>query len=548
MSGSNVGDWSVGVGVNATWDLIKAIYSKIKSDLDRQISSQQPDFEFDWLDKIINNTLDILAGAGTNRISQLSNVLHQWLVNVPDEFLRQDVRRWLESSAVRRDAKSLMAQLLSGENIDELKTSLVRSFCEHTESSVVTGDMVVRIVIKFIGDTIEGSISDGERVLLAKAQSTHAAVQVVHESIIQLEQRLMEKIVALPVQGGQVPSLDDQRLLRAFRISQKAEGFLRDHFRAHGNGLGELLRSVSVKVRNFDPSLAIALEKFAPVRNLLIHEQRPPISAPEIEHLLDEVDTILQRHLPRPPAETSLALPSRQWFVSGDGFGEFTSISEALSHSAAGDHIFILPGSYHEKVCIEKTVFLFGKGESAGEVIITTNEDLLEIGARDVVVSNLTFETQHPHAFGAVLLPGSDRIVVSQCGFAVPKGEGLVALHATGVTISECRFEHCRVGVRLDSNAVVTQCTFAQNDHGLLVRSQAVSTIEKCSFRGNQIDLELQDGASTQVHDNEFQAGSYAIVAEGQPTGRIFSNRFSGYDPDSRLIRMHDAQALVFDE
>jgi hypothetical protein len=540
----DLGEWRLGVGVNMSWDLIKTVYSKLKTDFDRRISIEEREFEFDWLGKIIDNTLDILAGAGENFISQTANVLHQWLVNVPDEFLRENVRAWLQDRAVRENAKVLMVRLLSGENIDELKTSLVQSYCQHTADSATVGDSAVRIVIKFIGNTIEGSISDGERVLLAKAQSTHSAVREVHESIIDLRQRLS----AIPLQGGQYTSSDDQRLVRAFRLSQKAECFLRVRFKARGNGLGELLHGVSLNVRNFDLGLATTLSRFAPIRNVLMHEERPSISTAEVDRLLDEVETVLSRHLVQPPAKTSLSLPSRQWFVSADGLGEFTTISEALSHAARGDQIFILPGSYQELVSVDKPVSLIGKGESADDVIITADDDILEVGASEVVVTNLTFKTQRQHAFGVVLLPGMDRVVISQCGFAVPNGEGLAALHATGITLNDCRFEQCRVAARLDSNAIVSQCSFVQNSHGLLVRAEAASAIEKCSFKANLFDIEIRGNASVQIHDSEFQAGSYAIVAVGQPTGRIFSNRFNGYEPDSRLIKMDGATGLVFEE
>src|SRR6266849_304384 len=108
MSGFSVDEWKLGVGVNVTWDLIKSVYSRIKSDFDRRISPQDQEFAFDWLDTIVASAMDILAGTGTNRISKANNVLHQWLVNVPEEFSRREVRAWLTDPAVRQEANALM--------------------------------------------------------------------------------------------------------------------------------------------------------------------------------------------------------------------------------------------------------------------------------------------------------------------------------------------------------------------------------------------------------------------------------------------------------
>jgi hypothetical protein len=95
---------------------------------------------------------------------------------------------------------------------------------------------------------------------------------------------------------------------------------------------------------------------------------------------------------------------------------------------------------------------------------------------------------------------------------------------------------------------MITRSSFARNDHGLIVRRQATGTIEKCSFAANQIDLELTDDISVQVHNNQFQAGSIGIVAAGRPRGRIFQNRFSGYKTDERFVRMHGADELIFED
>jgi hypothetical protein len=544
MTSFNLGEWRFGVGVNLTWDLIKSVYSKIKTDLDRRITPEAREFEFDWLESIIDATLNILAGTGPTLVSQAANVLHQWLVNVPDEFVRQEVKGWLQSGPVRENAKALMTALLAGEPTERLRASLVQSYREYAGGSMPAADAAVRIVIKFIGDTIAGSLSDGERVLARMQQAMHSDVRAMHRSIIQLS----DKLDAIPIAGAQSISSDDQRLVRAFRLSQKAERFLRVRFKANGNGLGELLRCVSSNVRSFDLALATTLGRFAPVRNQLMHEERPKISASEVDSLLDEVDAILSSHLAQPPSETSLSLPSRQWFVSADGFGEFTTIAEALSRSSDGDQIFILPGVYQETLSIDKPISLLGKGEKPEDVTIAADDDLLEIGSSRVVVDNIAFKTARQHAFGVVLLPGMDRVIVSKCALSVPSGEGLVAMPGSGVSVVECRFEKCRVGARLDSNAAINQCTFTGNNHALLVREAATTAIAQCSFIANQFGLEIRGDGSADVHDNDFQAGSYAIVAVGQPAGRIFSNRYSGYQPDSRLVKMHDAPRLIFED
>lgn len=543
MSGFGVGDWLLGVGGNATWDVIKALYSSVKKDLGRRIGRGDADFEFDGVSRIINGAMDVLSGAPVGGVGQLATVFHRWVVNVPDQLLRQSVSGWLQEPSVRENARALTTHLLNQEDFEPFRSSLVDSFSAYTGDSVEAGDAVVRIVIRFIGETIEGSMTDGERVLFAKAQLTHNAVRAVQESIV----HLTDKIAVLPVQSGQPLSSDDQRLLRAFRASQKAESFLRERFRASGNGLGDLLAAVSPRVRKLDGELVTALKKFVPVRNVLMHVEKPSIGAVEIDALLDELEAALGRNSASSLAETTLALQPRHWIVGADGFGEFETISEAISCSAAGDQILVLPGVYREALAIERPLSIFGKGESADDVTIEAEHDVVEIGASNVVLSNVRLKSSGRHSFGALVLPGSSRTVISECSFAVGEGEGLVVLNAAGVTVNECRFAKCRVGLRIEANVVAKQCVFTENHHGILSRGNAESTVEECSFAANQIDVELQDGTTARIHDNEFQAGAFAIVAVGNPSGRIYSNRFPGYGIESRFVRMDDAPALVFE-
>jgi hypothetical protein len=544
MTGFGIGEVRVGVGVNVTWDLIKTLYSKIKTDLDRRISPEAREFEFDWLGSIVDATLDILAGTGSNLGTKAANTLHRWIVNIPDEFARQEVKAWLQSQSVRESAKAVLTGLLAGESTDELRQALVQSYCVHTGDTIAAADLAIRIVVKFVGDTIAGSLTDGERVLLAKADSMHSDVREMKETII----RLSDRFSAPSVTANQTVSLNDQRLVRAFRLSQKAERFLRTKFKANGSGLGELLRCVAQNIRNFDLALATTLGRFAPVRNKLMHEESPNISDSDLDRLLDEVDAALARHLAQAPSEKSLSLPSRQWFVSADGFGEFTTIAEALSRATEDDQIIVLPGVYKEAISFDKPLSVVGKGEGPDEVTILQDGDVLEIGASRVALDNITIKTTGQRAFGIVLLPGMDSIAISRCRLSAPHGDGLVAMHGSGLRLIECRFDKCRVGARLDANTAIIECRFTGNDHALLARDGTTSSIVKCEFDDNQFGLEVRGDAQVEVHDNDFRGGTYAIVAVGQPSGRIFSNRYSGFQPDHRLVKMHGAPNLLFQD
>lgn len=347
---------------------------------------------------------------------------------------------------------------------------------------------------------------------------------------------------------GKVYSPDDERLLRATRLSQRAEGFLRNKFNAAGSGLGECLRSVNGEVRKLDLDLAKALAKFVPIRNVLMHNEEHEIDGAEVDVVLQAVNEALQRHVKPKPAK-SVPVRPRQLLVCSSGLGDYTTISSAVLAASAGDTIFVMPGSYHEAITIDKPVSIIGQGGQPDEVVISVNGDVLEVESSNIWIKNMTLLTTaapEAKAFVAHILPGNDEVRFTKCHFQAPNGTGVIARTASRILVTECRFEQCHLALRLEGWAVVAHSVFARNQTGLLARRSADCTVENCQFDDHEVAVQLRDQVLARLAVNGFTDDECAIVATDQVSGTLEGNRFVNCPSETQFVRIAGAEGLLF--
>lgn len=203
-----LGDLALGVGGNIAWDTIKGAYSKLKFELGRRIDPANSDFRFEGSDILVEETLDVIAGAGRSALSSASNLLRRSLANLPEALRRPDVRNWLSSAQVRRSFKTLTRCLLSSQTFEPSKRSLLQSWIEATGDESSVADHNIRVVIQFIGNTIEQSVSVGEGLVLMQGRALQDALR---EEGAQTREHVTRELSRLLAASAPVPATGSSR-------------------------------------------------------------------------------------------------------------------------------------------------------------------------------------------------------------------------------------------------------------------------------------------------------------------------------------------------
>jgi hypothetical protein len=362
------------------------------------------------------------------------------------------------------------------------------------------------------------------------------------ENVARETRRIVEAMAAsTPADLTADASVEDTLLVRVFRLSQRAEKFLRTRFKANGNGLGELIRNCGGDLRSLDAQFEGELRRFVPIRNKLVHNESHDVSADEVEAVVRTVEEMLGRQLAAMRDAATVATENRQWFVCRSGMGDFRSISDALARAGDNDTIYIMAGVYEESLILTRPVTLMGRTDGKEPVTIApAGGDGVQIAADGVSINDLTIRAVDHRAFAAVVLPGADQPSFQRCRFSAPEGTAFVCMSAAAPTLKDCVFQASQVGLRIDERATATDCAFLENQHGLVTRHSAVASIMKCSFEQNEVGIQLRDKSKAIVSQSSFNPGRYAIVGGEQSECNLEDARFGNYESDEMLVKMSE--------
>ena len=248
---------------------------------------------------------------------------------------------------------------------------------------------------------------------------------------------------------------------------------------------------------------------------------------------------------------------------------DFTTIQEAINNASEGDTILVRSGTYSEHLVVNKTVSLIGENRNITILNGTTyNDPIMTIEARNVKISNFTFEGYSfdiivNAATGATIVENT--IIFNAIGIDVENsmnttiennvinGSGLdnigimLAYSSKNSVVNNTITNAIYDGIRLwrSNNNVLRDNNITSNDYGIYFHESSKNNVSDNTISENNnsgIYLE-SDSSSNRIFHNNFidnykQVGFwYSIPAniwdDGYPSGGNYWSNYTGVDQKS---------------
>ncbi|MFM9264251.1 right-handed parallel beta-helix repeat-containing protein, partial [Tychonema sp. BBK16] len=256
----------------------------------------------------------------------------------------------------------------------------------------------------------------------------------------------------------------------------------------------------------------------------------------ELEHQLETVSqsrSQLQADLDNaksaPKSEQIQALTSepelsikKDFIVSQQGKGDYTTISEALKKATSNSHIYVYPGLYQESLILDKSVEIIGKTATGSIVIESANATCIQMQTDSALVRGLTLSaTGKNYAVdireGELVIEdcditSADYSVVGICGNNASSVIRCCQIHDgiwNGIFISDYAratvedsdiFDNGTfgIGVGLGGKLVIRQCRISGNGaEAIAVYRDGIAKVKDCDLTGNS-------GGTLRLVDNGY--------------------------------------------
>ncbi len=91
-------------------------------------------------------------------------------------------------------------------------------------------------------------------------------------------------------------------------------------------------------------------------------------------------------------SEISTPIKGKKHHVGGEGSGNYTKITHALKHSTNGDIIYVYPGTYNEKITINKSIDIISKEEQKTTITFNQPKPVIKIHADYCYISGFKIQ------------------------------------------------------------------------------------------------------------------------------------------------------------
>ena len=200
-------------------------------------------------------------------------------------------------------------------------------------------------------------------------------------------------------------------------------------------------------------------------------------------------------------------------YVGGSGYGNYSSIQQAIDNASSGDTIFIYTYSspYYENIVIDKPLTLIGEDQDTTIIDGRMNGDVILIESSNVVISNLT--------------------------------------------IVNCSFEYSNIHLVYSNNNSITNCRISSNDNGIRMYNSNNNVISSCIIsscysysRKNYYGISLSNSNNNIITDNYIRFNSIGVSISQSNNNyihncEIYSNKLSGisiaYSDNNRIYNSH---------
>ncbi len=184
--------------------------------------------------------------------------------------------------------------------------------------------------------------------------------------------------------------------------------------------------------------------------------------------------------------------------------GQFSSIAAAIRHARPGTRIEILPGTYLERLVIDKPLEIVAMGAPNAVIVEAPGAPCLTMRATSAMVRGLTLRCSpcQCHKHGPVVDISAGRLLLERC--QVSSGAGaciLVHGNTADPLIRHCTIEHGgAAGIIFSDMAAgtVEECRISGNAVGIAIRRFAAPTVRRCAISG---------AASYGVHAEDYAEG-----------------------------------------
>ena len=167
---------------------------------------------------------------------------------------------------------------------------------------------------------------------------------------------------------------------------------------------------------------------------------------------------------------TKVVINGNTLYVGGSGPNNYTSIQDAINDASDGDTIFVYNGTYRENVVIDKSITLLGEDRNATIIDGEREDNVVNITAPSVIVSNFTITNSSSYYISAGIKICNSNCVISNCNIFYNLDYGIWIISSSNNVVVNCNISYNKLegGVLIEKsfNNRIVNCVFMSNGQG----------------------------------------------------------------------------------
>lgn len=236
---------------------------------------------------------------------------------------------------------------------------------------------------------------------------------------------------------------------------------------------------------------------------------------------------------------------ARTYIVDDDGFANYKTIGEAVVVANNGDTIYIKPGTYSEKVTLNKTLSLKPLTGETGPIIL--RGDGSEMGI-EITAEGCSLEGLMLQNFTGPAISISSRGNIIQQNSIEAASPAILVTGSEGNSITKNAIKDCTAGVVLwygSADNTVAENEIEGGSMPILLREAGKNQVNGNSVRDGEIGIHLMNSSLISVAGNRVEGGTFGIRIYNSSSIQIYNDQVSGstyglYLMDSSVIEAQD--------